>query len=161
MFLFISILLLFINYFTVQRELEELRKYLGSGGERGEKVDEGDNWTIGQVGHKIPTTGQTVHEGDKREPDVKPSSLLNSTDPGYAAADLEVVNASSVYQQNYNKWGPEQALTEKKLEKNEQTPVGTWCGYQENTIRSYSIIKYERLTISASNLGMGLDANTG
>jgi len=61
----------------------------------------------------------------------------------------------------YNKWGPEQALTEKKLEKNEQTPVGTWCGYQENTIRSYSIIKYERLTISASNLGMGLDANTG
>merc|ERR1711936_1260264 len=91
MFLFISILLLFINYFTVQRELEELRKnmmipgqkglyssqgeveehgpreYLGYGGERGEKVDEGDNWTVGQVEHKIPTTGQTVHEGDKRE----------------------------------------------------------------------------------------------
>ena len=59
------------------------REYIGSGGERGEKVDEGDNWTIGQVEHKIPTTGQTVHEGDKREPDVKPSSLLNSTDPGF------------------------------------------------------------------------------
>ena len=95
------------NILKVQRELEELRKnmmipgqkglytsqgeveehgpreYLGYGGESGEKVDEGDNWTIGQVGHKIPTTGQTVHEGDKREPDVKPSSLLNSTDPGF------------------------------------------------------------------------------
>ena len=71
------------NILKVQRELEELREYLGSGCERGEKVDEGDNWTIGQVGHKIPTIGQTVHEGDKREPDVKPSSLLNSTDTGF------------------------------------------------------------------------------
>ena len=71
------------NILKVQRELEELREYLGYGGERGEKVDEGDNWTIGQVDHKIPTTGQTAHEGDKREPDVKPSSLLNSTDPGF------------------------------------------------------------------------------
>ena len=73
--------------YNSQGEVEEPgptdREYIGSGGERGEKVDEGDNWTIGQVEHKIPTTGQTVHEGDKREPDVKPSSLLNSTDPGF------------------------------------------------------------------------------
>merc|ERR1712184_75948 len=125
-FLFISILLLFINYFTVKCELEELRKnimiprpkgqkglhnsqgeveepgprgYLGSGGERGEKVDEGDNCTIGQVEHKIPTTGQTIHkgdkyfEGDKGEPeqngrqsdsslDVITSSPSNTTDQG-------------------------------------------------------------------------------
>jgi len=97
MFLFISILLLFINYFTVQRELEELREYLGSGCERGEKVDEGDNWTIGQVGHKIPTIGQTVHEGDKREPDVKPSSLLNSTDPGCASGWSGLIHTGQCY----------------------------------------------------------------
>ena len=50
-------------------------------------MDVGDkwNWTIGQVEDKIPITGQTVHEGDEREPDgpdVKTSSPLNSTDQG-------------------------------------------------------------------------------
>merc|ERR1712063_134386 len=75
MFLFISILLLFINYFTVQRELEELREYLGSGGER----------------------GQTVHEGDKREPDVKPSSLLNSTDTGCASGWSGLIHTGQCY----------------------------------------------------------------
>ena len=61
------------------------REYLGSGSERGEKVDEGDNWKIGQVRDKIPTTGQIVQEGDKREPDgpvVETSSPSNSNDKG-------------------------------------------------------------------------------
>ena len=58
------------------------REYLVPGGERGEKVDEGDNWKFGQVGDKVATTGQTVHEGDKRESDLKTSSPSNSTDPG-------------------------------------------------------------------------------
>ena len=47
------------------------------------------------------------------------------------------------------------------LQKNMQTPVGVWCGYQEQSSRSHSIINYNRLTISASNLGMGLDAGSG
>ena len=61
------------------------REYLVPGGERGEKVDEGDNWKFGQVGDKVATTGQTVHEGDKREPDgpvVETSSPSNSNDKG-------------------------------------------------------------------------------
>ena len=62
------------------------REYLESVGEKGEKVDKGDNWKIGQVGDKITTTGQTVPEGDKREPDepdVETSSPSNSTDQGF------------------------------------------------------------------------------
>ena len=49
----------------------------------------------------------------------------------------------------------------KHLKKSMQNPVGVWCGYQEKTTQSHSIIQYERLTISASNLGTGLDAGSG
>ena len=46
------------------------REYLESVGEKGEKVDKGDNWKIGQVGDKITITVET-------------SSPSNSTDQGF------------------------------------------------------------------------------
>ena len=49
----------------------------------------------------------------------------------------------------------------KHLEKSMQTSVGVWCGYQGKTTQSHSIIEYERLTISASNVGTGLNARSG
>ena len=46
-----------------------------------------------------------------------------------------------------------------------ETPVGVWCGYREKMEASNSIIKYEKITISASNMGnnnkAGLDAQSG
>ena len=46
------------------------REYLESVGEKGEKVNKGDNWKIGQVGDKITITVET-------------SSPSNSTDQGF------------------------------------------------------------------------------
>merc|ERR1712184_219437 len=78
MFLFISILLLFINYFTVQRELEEIRNNLMIAKPKGQnglfnsqgEVDEPGPREYLRTGER----GQTVDERDKRKPNVKTSS---------------------------------------------------------------------------------------
>ena len=49
----------------------------------------------------------------------------------------------------------------KKSMQTMETPVGVWCGYREKAEQWNAIIKYDRLTISASNLGTGLDAISG
>ena len=49
----------------------------------------------------------------------------------------------------------------KKSMQTMQAPVSVWCGYRKKTREWHSIIVYDRLTISASNVGTGLDAGSG
>ena len=58
-------------------------------------MDVGDkwNWTIGQVEDKIPITGQTVHEGDKR---TYGSSTSGSTTSGPTTSEPSTTTTTKV-----------------------------------------------------------------
>jgi len=107
MFLFISILLLFINYFTVQRELEEIRNNLmiakpkGQNGlfnSQGEVDEPGPREYLRTGGER----GQTVDERDKRKPNVKTSSPSSSTDPDFTTTSS--IPSSTVSEVCFTDW---------------------------------------------------------